>query len=60
MAPESEVQDLNRRRRHFIELDSFAREIKFFGTQTFEITRKSKDSTLYSGHATCLKCRRHI
>ena len=52
MAPKSEVKDLNRRRRHFVELDSFTREIKwdaqqgFYGTQTFEITRKSKDSTV--------------
>ena len=51
MAPETQVTDLNQRRRHFIELDSFVQEIKWDlpnlgDTQKFEITRKSKDSTV--------------
>ena len=51
MAPETQVTDLNQRRRHFVELDSFVQEIKwdlptFDGTQKFKITRKSKDSTV--------------
>ena len=51
IAPETEVTNLNIRRRHFVELDSFVHEIKWDpskkgDTQTFDITRKSKDSTV--------------
>ena len=51
MAPQTQVTDLNQRRRHFIELDSFVHEVKWdssqpYGPQTFEIIRKSKDSTV--------------
>ena len=51
MAPQTHVKDLNKRRRHFVELDSFVQEVKWdssqpYGTQTFEIIRKSEDSTV--------------
>ena len=51
IAPKTQVKDLNQRRNHFVELDSFVHEIKWDpskkgGTQTFDITRKSEDSSV--------------
>ena len=53
MAPQTQVTNLNLRRRYFIELDSFVHEVKWDSsqsgsgsTQTFQITRNSEDSTV--------------